>query len=182
MSPTRTRVIERVRDLQAWADLERRAGRRIALVPTMGALHEGHLSLVRLARGQADRIVVSIFVNPTQFGPGEGLERYPRDEAGDREKLSGLGVDVVFQPTVADMAPDGSGTWVEVKGATDHLCGPFRPGHFRGVTTVVSRLLLAAKPHVALFGEKDYQQLVVLRKMTRDLRFDIEIGDYRLRC
>ncbi len=175
MSPTEPRLIERVRDLQAWADLERRVGRRIALVPTMGALHEGHLSLVRLARGRADRIVVSIFVNPTQFGPGEDFDRYPCDEAGDRAKLAGLGVDVLFEPRVGDMYPDGNATWVEVKGAAENLCGPFRPGHFRGVTTVVSRLLLAAKPHVALFGEKDYQQLVLLRRMTRDLRFDVEI-------
>ena len=176
MSPTEPRIVERVRALQTWADTERASGRRIALVPTMGALHEGHLSLVRLARGRADRVVVSIFVNPTQFGAGEDLDHYPRDLPGDLAKLARLDVDVVFTPPVAEMYPPGDATSVEVTGpATEGLCGRFRPGHFRGVTTVVSRLLLAAKPHVALFGEKDYQQLVVIRLMARDLRLDVEI-------
>jgi pantoate--beta-alanine ligase len=175
MSPTEPRIIERVRDLQAWADSVRASGRRIGLVPTMGSLHEGHLSLVRLARGRADRVVVSIFVNPTQFGPGEDFERYPRDPAGDLAKLARLNVDVVFSPGVTDLYPTGNATWVEVTRVTEGLCGRFRPGHFRGVTTVVSRLLLAAKPHVALFGEKDYQQLAAIRRMCRDLGFDVEI-------
>jgi pantoate--beta-alanine ligase len=175
MSRTEPRIVERVADLQGWADEERAAGRRIALVPTMGALHEGHLSLVRLARGFGERVVVSIFVNPTQFGPAEDFERYPRELGADLGRLAAIGVDVVFTPGVEEMYPTGDSTWIEVEGLTDGMCGPFRPGHFRGVTTVVARLFHAAKPHVAVFGEKDYQQLQVIRRMTRDLRLDVEV-------
>jgi pantoate--beta-alanine ligase len=175
MSRTEPRIIERVEELQRWADAERAAGRRIALVPTMGALHEGHLSLVLLGRELATRVVVSIFVNPTQFGPSEDFERYPRDLAGDAENLGRIGVDVVFAPPVEEIYPKDDSTWVEVERVTDGLCGPYRPGHFRGVTTVVARLFHAAKPHVAVFGQKDYQQLQVIRRMTRDLHFDVEI-------
>ena len=165
----------RVRELQRWADATRAAGLRIALVPTMGALHEGHLSLVRLARALADRLVVSIFVNPTQFGPNEDFDRYPRDLEGDSEQLRAAGVDVVFTPEVREIYPAGEATWVVVERLTSGLCGRRRPGHFRGVTTVVARLLLCAKPHVAVFGEKDYQQLAVIRRMVRDLHFDVEV-------
>jgi pantoate--beta-alanine ligase len=169
------RIVRQVRELQRWADAERAAGRQIALVPTMGALHEGHLSLVRRARASADRVVVSVFVNPTQFGPGEDLDRYPRDLDGDVAKLGRCGSDVVFAPSAGEMYPDGDCTWVEVEGLTDALCGRDRPGHFRGVATVVTRLLLAAKPHLAVFGEKDYQQLVVVRRLVRDLHVGVEI-------
>ncbi len=175
MNPTEPRRICSVAELQAWADASRAAGRRIALVPTMGALHEGHLSLVRLARYRGDRVVVSIFVNPTQFGPGEDYDRYPRDLDTDVARLRPLHVDVVFAPTVDEIYPPGDATRVEVRGLTEGMCGTGRPGHFLGVTTVVARLLCAAKPHVAVFGEKDYQQLVAVRRMVSDLHFDVEI-------
>lgn len=174
-SPTEPRVFERVRELQRWSDAERCAGRRIALVPTMGALHEGHLSLVRIGLQHADRVVASIFVNPTQFGPSEDFDAYPRQVEADVVKLARVGVDALFLPSVGEMYPEGNATWVDVEGITGGLCGASRPGHFRGVTTIVSRLFHAAKPHVAVFGEKDFQQLAVIRRMTRDLLFDIEI-------
>ncbi len=169
-------VVESVEALQAWADATRAAGERIALVPTMGALHEGHLSLVDLARRRADRVVVSIFVNPTQFGPGEDLDRYPRTLEADLEACRARGVDVVFAPSAQAMYPAGAQTWVEVTELSRPLCGAGRPGHFLGVTTVVSKLLLAAKPHVAVFGEKDFQQLAVIRRLVRDLGFDVQIA------
>ncbi len=169
------RVVRSVAELQAWSDRIRCEGRRVALVPTMGALHQGHLSLVEVAAQRADRVVVSIFVNPTQFGPGEDFEIYPRDLEGDCEKLRRSPCDLVFAPPVDEMYPGGAATWVDVDGLTEGLCGRDRPGHFRGVTTVVSRLLHAAKPHVAVFGEKDYQQLAVLRRMARDLLMDVQI-------
>ncbi|MFQ5697941.1 MAG: pantoate--beta-alanine ligase [Myxococcota bacterium] len=175
MRPTEPLTIERVRDLWAWADGERARGRRIALVPTMGALHEGHLSLVRHARRICDAVVVSIFVNPTQFGTGEDLESYPRDLDGDRRKLAAVGCDVVFAPSALEIYPEGDCTRVEVGGPSRGLCGRSRPGHFRGVATVVTRLLAAAKPHVAVFGRKDYQQWIVIRRMARDLCLDVEI-------
>jgi pantoate--beta-alanine ligase len=170
------RLIERVAELGAWADGLRAQGRRIALVPTMGALHEGHLSLVRVGLARAHCVAASIFVNPTQFGAGEDYAIYPRDLAGDAELLRRAGCDVVFAPPVSEIYPEGWSTWVEVEGGLGTgLCGRARPGHFRGVTTVVARLFNAAKPHVAVFGEKDYQQVAVIRRMTRDLLWDIEI-------
>ncbi len=141
----------------------------------MGALHEGHLSLIRLARQHADRVVVSVFVNPTQFGPNEDLDAYPRDLDADIEHVRKVGADVVFAPEVGELYPSGDATWVGVERLTNGLCGRSRPSHFRGVTTVVARLFQAARPHVAVFGEKDYQQLAVIRRMARDLLFDIEI-------
>lgn len=167
-------VIGETRRLQERADEARRAGRRIALVPTMGALHAGHLSLVDAARAKSDEVWVSIFVNPAQFGPGEDLDQYPRPREEDLEQCRSRGVDVVFAPSEAFYA-DGHQTWVEATDLTRPLCGGGRPGHFRGVTTVVTKLLLAAKPHVAVFGEKDWQQLATLRRMARDLNFDVEI-------
>jgi pantoate--beta-alanine ligase len=161
--------------MQAWSDAERAAGRRIALVPTMGALHDGHLSLVRIARAHADRVVVSVFVNPTQFGPGEDYARYPRDLAADLALLRRVHADVVFAPEVGDVYPAGNRSSVAVAGLVEGMCGRVRPGHFAGVANVVARLFLACRPHVAVFGEKDYQQLVVVRRMTRDLLFGIEI-------
>ena len=171
-------VIRTVRAMQRRADEVRQAGRRLALVTTMGALHEGHLALVREAQRHADHVTVSIFVNPTQFALGEDLERYPRDLEGDRETLAALGVDVVFAPTEAEMYPEGeeeNRTWVSVDELDAHLCGRHRPGHFRGVMTVVAKLFHVCKPHAAIFGQKDAQQLVMLRRMARDLLFGVEI-------
>jgi pantoate--beta-alanine ligase len=168
-------VIERVAALQAWSDAERAAGRRVALVPTMGALHAGHLALVAEARRGAEGVVVSIFVNPTQFGPGEDFERYPRPFEADRRLCAAAGVDVVFAPAREEIYPPGDRTRVEVAGLGEGLCGRDRPGHFAGVTTVVTRLLVAARPQLAVFGEKDFQQLAVVRRLVRDLRFDVEI-------
>ena len=172
---TPMRVVKPLRELQALADAERVAGLRVALVPTMGALHAGHLALCEVARKAADRVWVSIFVNPTQFNDVADLEGYPRSLAADLEACRGAGVDVVFCPSADEMYPAGAQTTVEVTELAKPLCGATRPGHFRGVTTIVSKLLLAAKPHVALFGEKDYQQLAVVRRMVRDLGFDVEI-------
>ena len=169
------RIVESVGALQALADGERAAGRRIALVPTMGALHEGHLSLIERARARADRVWVSIFVNPTQFDEAADLAGYPRSFERDLARCRDAGVQVVFAPDAAEMYPPGCQTWVQVEELTRGLCGASRPGHFRGVTTVVAKLLLAAKPHVAVFGEKDFQQLATVRRMVRDLGFDVEV-------
>jgi pantoate--beta-alanine ligase len=169
------RIVKTVRELQALADAERITGARIALVPTMGALHAGHLSLVEEARRRADRVWVSIFVNPTQFDDARDLDAYPHTPAVDFECCREAGVDVVFAPEADQLYPAGDQTRVEVTELTQPLCGSARPGHFRGVTTVVTKLLLAAKPHVAVFGEKDFQQLAVIRRMARDLGFDVEI-------
>ncbi len=150
---------------------------RIAFVPTMGALHAGHLALVKAARQQADAVVVSIFVNPLQFGAGEDFSRYPRDTARDAALLESVGADVLFLPTEAMLFPQGQAaqTRVEVPGLSDVLCGAVRPGHFAGVTTIVSKLFNLVQPDVAVFGEKDFQQLTIIRRMTADLNFNIEI-------
>jgi pantoate--beta-alanine ligase len=156
----------------------RRNGSRIGLVPTMGALHEGHLSLVRAARRSCDVVVVSLFVNPAQFGPDEDLEAYPRDEAADAQLLEEEGVDVLYAPDAGEVYPDGFATSVEVGGLTEVMEGHAArrgPGHFRGVTTVVAKLLNVVGPHVAYFGQKDAQQAVVIRRMARDLDFPAEI-------
>ena len=163
-------------EMHAWADAQRSAGRRIGLVPTMGYLHEGHLSLVRIAREHGcDTVAATIFVNPTQFGPGEDYERYPRDEERDLAMLRAAGTAAVYLPGVRDVYPEGYQTFVEVEEVSRGLCGASRPGHFRGVATVVAKLFHIGKPHVAVFGEKDYQQLAVIRRMVRDLDLDIEI-------
>ena len=169
------KLVKKPEEMQKLAEAWRREGKVIGFVPTMGALHEGHLSLIRIARERADVVVVSIFVNPTQFGPGEDYERYPRDLEGDLAKCREEGVDVVFAPEVRDMYPEGFSTFVEVQGLTEELCGKYRPGHFRGVTTVVAKLFNIVKPHFAVFGLKDAQQFFVIRRMVRDLNFDIEI-------
>lgn len=153
----------------------RRAGRRIGFVPTMGYLHAGHLSLVDAARRDKTWVVASIFVNPTQFGPNEDFERYPRDSAGDLRQCEDAGVDLVFMPSVEDMYPPGSTTTVHVAQLTDTLCGPCRPGHFDGVATVVAKLFNIVQPDAAYFGQKDAQQLAVIRQMTRDLNLPMEI-------
>jgi len=150
-------------------------GVSIGFVPTMGALHEGHLSLVRKSIKENEYTVVSIFVNPTQFSPGEDLETYPRDLKGDLEKLKKEGVDLVFAPSAGEMYPPGYTTYVEVEKLSEKLCGAFRPGHFRGVTTVVLKLFNLVKPRRAYFGLKDYQQYRIIKRMTDDLNLDIEI-------
>jgi pantoate--beta-alanine ligase len=169
------RTLSTIAETQAYADGERRAGRRIVFVPTMGALHDGHLSLVRQAKRLGDTVVVSIFVNPMQFNSAADFEKYPRDDARDIALLEHEAVDALFLPTAAEVYPPGHQTRVEVTEITKPLCGAHRPGHFAGVTTVVAKLFLAAKPHVAIFGAKDYQQLQAVRQMVRDLNFDIEI-------
>lgn len=147
----------------------------MGLVPTMGALHEGHLSLIRAARADNDVVAVSIFVNPTQFGPREDLDRYPRDLEGDSVLCADAGADLIFCPSAEEMYPEPYSTWVEVEGLTDGLCGRSRPGHFRGVCTVVSKLLNICGPDRAYFGEKDVQQLAVVTRMVRNLDFPVEI-------
>jgi pantoate--beta-alanine ligase len=177
--------VELVRDPSTWqarCTAARDGGTRIALVPTMGYLHEGHLSLMREARRRADQggrrglSLATIFVNPTQFGPGEDLARYPRDLEGDLAKCAGAGVDLVLAPEdPRAVYPPGFQTWVEVEEVSKGLCGDRRPGHFRGVATVVAKLLGLSRPHVALFGEKDWQQLQVLRRMVLDLDMGLEV-------
>ena len=154
-----------------------RAGRKrvVALVPTMGALHEGHLSLVRAAKAQCDAVAVSIFVNPTQFGPTEDLSKYPRQFDRDCQLLEKEGVDILFAPSVDEIYPDGAVTWVLVEGLSEKLDGRSRPGHFRGVTTIVAKLFNIVEPYAAFFGQKDAAQLAVIRRMVRDLNFPVEI-------
>lgn len=163
-------VRERVRE---W----RTRGQRIAFVPTMGNLHAGHISLIEMARRHGDRFIASIFVNPMQFGPNEDFAHYPRTPREDERMLAAAGCDLMFVPDVAEMYPGGleRGTRVEVPGLSDILCGQFRPGHFEGVSTVVAKLFNIVQPDVAVFGEKDYQQLTVIRRMVRDLCLPIEI-------
>lgn len=153
----------------------RRAGKRIGFVPTMGALHEGHLSLVRTARARSDAVVVSIFVDPTQFGPSEDFSQYPRNLDQDAKMLSAEKTDFIFHPAVEEIYPQAAATWVTVEGLSEKLEGRSRPGHFRGVTTVVSKLFHIAQPDIAFFGQKDAAQLAIIRKMVRDLKFDVEI-------
>lgn len=155
---------------------ESRAGiSRLGLVPTMGALHEGHLSLVRLAKDKCDAVAVSIFVNPTQFGPKEDLAKYPRPFERDCSMLEKEGVDILFAPSADEIYPQGSVTWVTVEDLSDKLDGRSRPGHFRGVTTVVAKLFNVIEPQVAFFGQKDAAQLAIIRRMVRDLHFPVEI-------
>ncbi len=162
-------------EVREWSRGERAAGRRVAFVPTMGALHEGHLSLVREGKRVAESVVVSIYVNPTQFGPNEDLARYPRDVEGDLAKLSSAGADAVFMPDDDAMYPAGAQTFVTVEKISKPLCGLSRPGHFRGVATVVAKLFMMVEPDVAIFGEKDFQQLALIRTMVRDLSVPVEI-------
>ncbi|GLI32625.1 pantoate--beta-alanine ligase [Desulforhabdus amnigena] len=169
------RIIESVSEMQQQADMWRGEGKRIALVPTMGYLHAGHLTLMQKARTHADIVVMSVFVNPTQFGPGEDFERYPRDFENDIRLATEVGVDAAFSPEAAEMYPEGYQTYVDVTRVTLPLCGKSRPGHFRGVTTVVNKLFNIVKPHVAMFGEKDFQQLVTIRRMVKDLNMDVEV-------
>lgn len=153
----------------------RRAGKRVGFVATMGALHQGHLSLVRTARAQSDLVVASIFVNPRQFGPGEDFAKYPRSPESDSAMLAAEKADYLFQPSVEEMYPNGATAWVGVEGLGDRLDGRSRPGHFRGVTTVVAKLFNIVQPDLAFFGQKDAAQAAIVRKMVRDLNFDVEI-------
>jgi len=169
------RTITTVAEMQRFADAERASGRTIGFVPTMGALHEGHLSLVREAQRRASTVVVSIFVNPIQFNSRSDFEKYPRDDARDARLLETEGVSALFLPPADEVYPPRFQTRVDVTELTRPLCGAHRPGHFAGVTTVVAKLFLAVKPHLAVFGRKDYQQLQVVRRMVQDLNFDVEI-------
>lgn len=169
-------IIETIQELRKVLNGHRAAGKSIGLVPTMGFLHEGHLSLIRQARAENDVVVVSDFVNPTQFAPNEDFDSYPRDIARDEELAMGAGADIIFHPSVAEMYPNGSSTFVEVEGGiTKVLCGASRPSHFRGVTTVVAMLFNIVKADRAYFGQKDAQQAAVLIKMVRDMHMDIEL-------
>jgi len=168
-------IVTSVVEMQQRVLAARADGQRIAFVPTMGYLHQGHLSLLEEGRKRGDLLVLSIFVNPTQFGQGEDFEDYPRDLQRDSELAAETGVDVIFAPTAGDMYPKGYASYVDVEGITETLCGASRPGHFRGVTTVVCKLFNIVQPHVALFGNKDFQQLAVIRRMTLDLNLPIEI-------
>jgi pantoate--beta-alanine ligase len=168
-------IVRTVKDLRARIAKWRKAGETVALVPTMGALHAGHLSLIALAKSSATRVVASIFVNPTQFAPNEDFKSYPRDEAGDLDKLVSAGAHLVFAPDVNEMYPPGSSTLVRVGDVTEGLCDASRPHHFEGVATVVTKLLLQCAPDVAVFGEKDYRQLQMIRRLVLDLPLQVKI-------
>ncbi|HJQ70261.1 MAG TPA: pantoate--beta-alanine ligase [Blastocatellia bacterium] len=168
-------IINRIPRMMAVAREIRAGGGRIGFVPTMGALHEGHLSLMSMAREMCDKVVVSIFVNPAQFGPAEDFERYPRDIARDAELAFTREVDLIFAPSPEDMYPQGFSTYVVVEGLSEKLEGASRPGHFRGVTTVVNKLFNIVHPHFAFFGRKDAQQVIVIKRMVRELSMDVEV-------
>ena len=168
--------IDTITEMQSLSQKLRRSDKRIAFVPTMGYLHEGHLSLMRLAKKKGDVTIFSSFVNPTQFAPNEDLDSYPRDFDGDLKKAEDMGVDFCFAPSARAMYPPRFQTYVNVEEITRPLCGASRPTHFRGVTTVVMKLFHAVVPHVAVFGEKDYQQLQVIRRMVEDMNMDIEVA------
>lgn len=170
------KIIRTIHEMQEWSDAKRRNGATIAVIPTMGYLHEGHLSLIDTARRNgADTIVVTIFVNPTQFGPNEDFAKYPRDFERDAKLCESKQVDAVFAPEAEEMYPEDSSTWVIEEKLSQGLCAKTRPTHFRGVTTVVSKLFLATLPHIAVFGQKDGQQARVIKRMVRDLNFPIRI-------
>jgi pantoate--beta-alanine ligase len=168
-------VFKTIDEMRAASRDARRAGKRVGFVPTMGALHEGHLSLVRAAKAKSDVVAVSIFVNPTQFGPNEDLAKYPRTLERDRELLDKEGADLLFLPSADEMYPRGAETWVTVEGLSEKLCGRSRPGHFRGVTTVVAKLLHIVEPDSAFFGQKDAAQVAIIRRMVKDLDFPVKI-------
>jgi pantoate--beta-alanine ligase len=169
------KIYETIEEMRAACRAVRRGGQRLGFVPTMGALHDGHLSLIRAAKAACDIVAASIFVNPTQFGPNEDLARYPRDFERDRDLLAKEGVELLFAPSVEEMYPAGAVTWVTVEGLSGKLDGRSRPGHFRGVTTVVAKLFHIVEPDTAFFGQKDAAQLAIIRRMVRDLKFPVEI-------
>ena len=175
MTPFQLPIVRTVAELRARVRGWRAEGERVGLVPTMGALHEGHLSLVRRAKESAGRVAASIFVNPTQFAPGEDFAAYPRDETRDAELLASVGCDLLYAPPTQAIYPEGFATTVTVSGVSSDLEGAARPTHFAGVATVVAKLLIQAEPDIAVFGEKDYQQLLVIRRMARDLDLPVEI-------
>lgn len=172
------RIIETVKEMQEAAESLRKEGRKIGIVPTMGYLHEGHLCLVRKAREISDVVVVSIFVNPIQFGPSEDLARYPKDFERDSRLLEQEKTDIIFFPDGKQMYPEKYSTYIQVRELEDHLCGKTRTGHFIGVATVVAKLFNTVKPHFAIFGQKDYQQLKVIERMARDLNMDLTVVPY----
>jgi pantoate--beta-alanine ligase len=169
------KIIETVKEMQEFSESLRNQGKKIAFVPTMGYFHEGHLNLMREGRKRGDCVVVSIYVNPTQFGPNEDFSRYPRDFERDRNLAEGVGVDVIFYPSNEEMYPEHYQTYITVEGVAENLCGLSRPGHFRGVATVCAKLFNMVKPHVTIFGQKDFQQLAVIKRMVRDLNMDLEV-------
>ncbi|MCX8023044.1 MAG: pantoate--beta-alanine ligase [Syntrophorhabdaceae bacterium] len=171
-------IVEKIKEMQEISEKIRKTGKRIGFVPTMGYLHEGHLALVRKAREITDIVIVSIFVNPIQFGPTEDLDRYPRDFERDSTLLEKERTDIIFFPDGKEMYPKGYSTYIQVRGLEDHLCGLTRKGHFTGVATVVGKLFNIVKPHVAVFGQKDYQQLKIIERMVKDLNMDVEIISY----
>ena len=168
-------IIKTVKEMEEFSSRSRQAGKTIAFVPTMGYFHEGHLNLMREARKRGDLLIISLFVNPTQFGPSEDFKNYPRDFERDRKMAEGVGVDILFAPEASDMYPSNHQTIVRVEKVTQNLCGRSRPTHFQGVTTVVLMLFEIVMPHVAIFGEKDYQQLVAIQQMARDLHMSVEV-------
>lgn len=168
-------VIRDVSEMQATAENYRREGKRIGVVPTMGYLHEGHLALIRSTKLHADIVVTTLFVNPTQFGPKEDFSRYPRNFDRDLSLATSAGTDILFAPETEQMYPNGYATYIDVQGITDTLEGKSRPGHFRGVATIVAKLFAITKPHVAVFGQKDAQQVAVIRQMVRDLNIDLQL-------
>jgi pantoate--beta-alanine ligase len=172
---TELTVVRTIAEFRGACDAKRSSGSKLGFVPTMGALHAGHLQLVRAALRRTDRVAVSIFVNPTQFGPNEDFERYPRNLDRDVELLRGAGAELVFAPTPSEMYPAGEQTRVNVAKLGDHLCGPFRPGHFEGVATVVTKLFAVAGACTAVFGRKDYQQLKIIERLARDLLLPVEV-------
>jgi len=169
------RVLETIEQMRSACQAAREGGKRLGFVPTMGALHEGHLSLVRAARARCDVVAASIFVNPTQFGPTEDFSKYPRSFESDRKLLEKEGVELLFAPSVEEMYPGDAVTFVTVEGLSERLCGKSRPGHFRGVTTVVSKLFHITQPDLAFFGQKDAAQVAIIRRMVRDLNLGVEI-------
>ncbi len=169
------KTIENISRMSTFVKMMKKEGKSIGLVPTMGYLHEGHLSLVRAAKKHTDVVIMSIFINPLQFGPKEDFEKYPRDLKHDEEAAREAGVDVIFYPSLKDIYPEGYATYVNVEKLTGNLCGESRPGHFRGVATVVTKLFNIVKPEVAYFGQKDMQQAMMIKKMASDLNMDIDV-------
>lgn len=169
------RTIYSIKGIRKFIQKIKKKNKSTGFVPTMGSLHEGHLSLIREAKKLTDVVIVSIFINPTQFGPGEDYKKYPRDLKNDKIKIKKAGADILFNPTVSAMYPPDYYTYIKVEKLTLPLCGAYRPGHFKGVTTVVGKLFNIIQPNVVFFGQKDAQQAIIIKKMTQDLNWDIKI-------